>query len=71
MAVYTGFTPSEELLAYGRNVKRGEIKPGVLGGLVDKNLQIILDGRGIIGAVAAIPFYTRYEEALELCSGQT
>ena len=71
MAVYTGFTPSEKLLAYGRNVKRGEIEPGVLGNLDDKNLQIILDGRGIIGAVAAIPFYTRYEEALELCSGRT
>jgi tRNA(Ile2) C34 agmatinyltransferase TiaS len=71
MAVYTGFTPSEELVAYGRNVKRGEIEPGVLGNLVDKNLQIILDGRGIIGAVAAIPFYTRYKEALELCSGRT
>jgi methanogenesis imperfect marker protein 11 len=71
MAVYTGFTPSEELLAYGRNVKRGEIAPGVLGNLADKNLQILLDGRGIIGAVAAIPFYTRYEEALELCSGRT
>jgi methanogenesis imperfect marker protein 11 len=71
MAVYTGFTPSEELLAYGRNVKRGEIEPGVLGNLVDKNLRIILDGRGVIGAVAAIPFYTRYEEALELCSGKT
>ena len=70
MAVYTGFTPSEELLAYGRKVKRGEIEPGVLGNLADKNLKILLDGRGIIGAVAAIPFYTRYEEALELCSGQ-
>jgi methanogenesis imperfect marker protein 11 len=71
MAVYTGFTPSEKLLEYGRNVKRGEIKPGVLRDLDDKNLQIILNGRGIIGAVAAIPFYTRYEEALELCSGRT
>ena len=71
MAVYTGFTPSEELLEYGRKVKRGEIEPGVLGRLDDKNLQILLDGRGIIGAVAAIPFYTRYEEALELCSGRT
>jgi methanogenesis imperfect marker protein 11 len=70
MAVYTGFTPSETLLAYRRKVKRGEIEPGVLGNLADKNLQIILDGRGIIGAVAAIPFYTRYEEALELCSGE-
>ena len=71
MAVYTGFTPSEELLAYGRNVKRGEIEPGVTGRLDDKNLRIIMNGRGIIGAVAAIPFYTRYEEALELCSGRT
>jgi methanogenesis imperfect marker protein 11 len=71
IAVYTGFTPSEKLLEYGRNVKRGEITPGVLRDLDDKNLQIILDGRGIIGAVAAIPFYTRYEEALELCSGLT
>jgi methanogenesis imperfect marker protein 11 len=71
MAVYTGFTPSEELLEYGRKVKRGEIEPGVLGNLDDKNLQIRMNGRGIIGAVAAIPFYTRYEEALELCSGPT
>ena len=71
MAVYTGFTPSEDLLAYGRKVKRGEIEPGVLGNLDDKNLQIRMNGRGIIGAVAAIPFYTRYVEALELCSGPT
>ena len=71
MAVYTGFTPSEELLEYGRKVKRGEIEPGVLGLLDDKNLRILMNGRGIIGAVAAIPFYTRYEEALELCSGRT
>jgi methanogenesis imperfect marker protein 11 len=71
MAVYIGFTPSEKLLEYGRNVKRGEIEPGVLDRLDDKNLRIIMNGRGIIGAVAAIPFYTRYEEALELCSGRT
>jgi methanogenesis imperfect marker protein 11 len=70
MAVYSGFFPSDELLQYGRNVKRGEIEPGVLGRLNDKNLRIVMNGRGIIGAVAAIPFYTRYEEALELCSGQ-
>lgn len=69
MAVYTGFSPSEELLEYGRDVKRGEIEPGVLERLSDKNLRVVMNGRGIIGAVAAIPFYTRYEEALELCSG--
>ena len=71
MAVYTGFSPSEELVEYGRKVKRGEIEPGVLGRLSDKNLRVVMNGRGIIGAVAAIPFYTRYEEALELCSGPT
>jgi methanogenesis imperfect marker protein 11 len=71
MAVYTGFSPSGKLLEYGRKVKRGEITPGVLERLDDKDLRIEMNGRGIIGAVAAIPFYTRFEEALELCSGQS
>jgi methanogenesis imperfect marker protein 11 len=71
MAVYDGFLPSDELLEYGWKVKRGEIEPGVLERLSDKNLRFVMNGRGIIGAVAAIPFYTRYKEALELCSGQT
>ena len=71
MAVYTGFSPSEELLAYGRKVKRGEVEPGLIEQIWDKNLTIIMNGRGITGAVAAIPFFTRYEEALELCSGPT
>jgi len=70
MAAYTGFLPSEELLAYGRKVKRGEIGAGELGQIRDPDLRIIMNGRGIIGAVAAIPFFTRYEEALELCSGK-
>jgi methanogenesis imperfect marker protein 11 len=71
MAVYTGFSPSRALLAYGRKVKRGEVEPGLLEQLRDKDLKIIMNGRGITGAVAAIPFFTRYEEALELCSGST
>lgn len=70
MAVYTGFTPSEELLAYGRKVKQGEVDYGVLASVRDPGLRIVMNGRGIIGAVAAIPFYTNYEEALELCSGK-
>jgi hypothetical protein len=52
-------------------VKRGEVQPGLLEQLHDKDLKIIMNGRGITGAVAAIPFFTRYEEALELCSGPT
>ena len=71
MAVYSGFSPSEELLAYGRKVKRGEIAPGLIGDLGDPDLRIVMNGRGIIGAVAALPFFTKYEEALELCSGRT
>jgi len=71
MAVYSGFSPSDELLAFGRAVKRGEIARGQLEELKDPHLRIIMNGRGIIGAVAALPFFTRYEEALELCSGKT
>jgi methanogenesis imperfect marker protein 11 len=70
MAVYTGFTPSENLLSYGRKVKRGEVEAGLLDSIQDPKLRIIMNGRGIVGAVAAIPFATRYEEALELCSGK-
>lgn len=70
MAVYTGFTPSGDLLAYGRKVKRGEVEAGLLESVRDPHLRIVIPGRGIVGAVAALPFYTRYEEALELCSGK-
>jgi tRNA(Ile2) C34 agmatinyltransferase TiaS len=65
MAVYTGFSP-DELLPFGEKVKRGQVDSGEASGFAGKNLQIIMNGRGITGAVAAIPFYTRYEEALEL-----
>ena len=71
MAVYSGFFPSPQLLAYGRKVKRGEIDAGLLGSITDPDLRIVMNGRGIIGAVAALPFFTNYEEALELCSGRT
>jgi methanogenesis imperfect marker protein 11 len=70
MAVYTGFSPSEELLAYGWKVKRGEVEPGLADKISDPCLQIVMNGRGIVGAVAAIPFYTSYEEALRLCNGK-
>jgi methanogenesis imperfect marker protein 11 len=70
MAVYTGFKPSEKLLVYGRKVKRGEVEAGLVDSIQDPKLSIIMNGRGIVGAVAAIPFATQYEEALELCSGK-
>jgi len=70
MAAYTGFAPSQELADFGTKVKRGEVRPDLLGRLQDKKLKRIMEGRGIIGAVAALPFFTRYEEALELCDGR-
>jgi len=71
MAAYTGFSPSEALLAFGRKVKRGEVEQGLFRSIHDEHLKILMNGRGIIGAVAALPFYTRYEEALDLCDGRT
>jgi len=65
MAVYTGHSP-DELQEFGEKVKRGEVDPGEAATLASDNLKIILNGRGITGAIAAIPFYTRYDEALHL-----
>jgi len=70
MAVYSGFSPSDELREYGRSVKRGEVAPDRVQNIRDPHLRIIMNGRGITGAVAALPFFIRYEEALELCSGK-
>jgi len=70
MTVYSGFSPSRELLDFGRSVKRGEITRDLITGLKDPAISIVMNGRGIIGAVAALPFFTSYEEALELCSGK-
>jgi len=69
MAVYSGFDPSL-LLEFGRQVKSGEVQRNSLLGIQDRHLRVMMNGRGIIGAVAAIPFYTRYEEALRLCDGK-
>jgi methanogenesis imperfect marker protein 11 len=71
MAVYTGFSPSQDLLEFGWKVKRGEIDPRLLENLNDPDLRIIMTGRGVVGAVASLPFYTNYTEALELCAGKT
>lgn len=68
MAVWRGFDPSP-LEEFGCRVKRGEVSADDLAALDDPRLAIVMDGRGVIGAVAAIPFYTRYEEALALWNG--
>jgi methanogenesis imperfect marker protein 11 len=67
MAVFTGFDPGP-LLAFGEQVKRGEVSIESLPRC--PGLDLLMEGRGIVGAVAAIPFATRYKEALELWNGQ-
>ena len=69
MQFTTGFTPSAGLLAYGRKVKRGEVEPDLVRTIDDPHLRIVMNGKEITGAVAALPLY-RFEEALELCNGR-
>jgi methanogenesis imperfect marker protein 11 len=68
MAVYRSFDPSP-LLEFGWKAKKGLVSEEDLDRCRNADLSIVLSGRGKVGAVAAIPFYTRFEEALELCSG--
>ena len=68
MAVFSGFDPSV-LLPFGWAVKRGEVEPSAVFGLPFADLTLVMKGRGITGAVAAIPFATQFDEALLLCSG--
>lgn len=66
MASFIGFSP-DSLLPFGWKVKRGQVHPDEVHAISLPGLCIHADGRGITGAVAAIPFYTRYEDALLLC----
>jgi methanogenesis imperfect marker protein 11 len=68
MAVYRGFDPSG-LMDFARKVKGGEVTDADLDLAVRDKVEIVMDGRGKIGAVAAIPFYTDYEEALVAWTG--
>lgn len=71
MAAWHAFAPSPALTEYGMSVKRGEVSREKLDQLKNEPLEIVMNGRGIVGAVAALPFFTRYQEALELCSGKS
>lgn len=66
MAVFIGFSP-ERLLKFAWKVKTGQVSQDEVMNLAGDDLIFRMKGRGITGAVAAIPFYTRYDEALVLC----
>jgi methanogenesis imperfect marker protein 11 len=68
MAAFTGYDPSP-LLPYAWMVKKGEVQRDLLPAICEGHLEFVMKGRGIIGAVAAIPFYTRFDEALSLWTG--
>lgn len=68
MAVFRGFSP-DSLMEYGWKVKRGEITRDDMNA-IREHIEIRLNGRGVIGAAAAIPFATRYKEALSICTGE-
>jgi len=68
MAVFTGFDPSP-LFPFAWMVKKGEVQRDLLPAIGEGHLEFVMKGRGIIGAVAAIPFYTRFDEALSLWTG--
>jgi len=64
LAAFRGFDPSP-LAGFGKAVKAGEVTMDDLE-KIRKYLDIRIEGRGIIGAAAAIPYYTRYGEALSI-----
>ena len=65
MAVFTGFSP-DRLLEYGWRTKSGQVTPDDARALAGDDLKIWINGRGITGANAAIPFYTWYDKGLQL-----
>jgi methanogenesis imperfect marker protein 11 len=68
MAVFRGFDPSP-LMGFARRVKQGEVTEADLKEAIRDRVEIVMDGRGKIGAVAAIPYYTNYDEALIAWTG--
>jgi methanogenesis imperfect marker protein 11 len=69
MAVYRGFDPSS-LIGFARRVKAGEVTDADLEVAAGDSVEIVMDGRGKIGAVAAIPYYANYDEALVAWTGK-
>jgi len=66
MAVFTGFSP-DRLMEFGWQTKSGQVSPDDARSLAGDDLKIWINGRGITGAIAAIPFYTMFDEGLTLC----
>lgn len=70
MAVFRGFDPSP-LLGFARKAKMGYVTLQELDRTEGGELSVVMDGKGIVGAVAAIPFYCNFKEALSLWNGRS
>jgi methanogenesis imperfect marker protein 11 len=65
MAAYTGFNP-DALVNYSKKVRREKVtKQDAFETAKKTNTQIYLDGNGIIGAIAAIPWYRQPDESIK------
>ncbi len=64
MAVFRDFDPSC-LLPYGQRCRRERVQyEDALEAARDAGVQILLKGQGLIGAVAALPFFARPDESI-------
>ena len=64
MVVYRGFDPSA-LLPYSQSCRRGRITyQSAVAAANENGVEVILGGTGLIGAVAAIPYYSRADESI-------
>ncbi len=64
MAVFRDFDPSS-LLAYAQRCKRERVQyEDALDAARGAGAEIVMDGRGLIGAVAALPFCARPDESI-------
>jgi len=64
MAVFKGFDPSS-LMAYSCRCRRERIDyEDALAAAKSAGAQIVLDGKGLIGALAALPFFARPDESI-------
>ncbi len=64
MAVFRDFDPSS-LLAYAQRCRRERVLyEDALEAARDAGVQILLNGQGLIGALAALPFYARPDESV-------
>lgn len=64
MAIYRGFDPSA-LLPYSQRCRQERITyQSAMDAAKENGVEVILGGTGLIGAVAAIPYYSRADESI-------